>query len=109
MTDISHLFIHAISLQRSTPVADGKGGQAHAYAEVEALLGRINPATQRDIQFAGQNRAEATHAAYLPSGTDVRIDDRLVFDSRLFRVTVANTTPSEPIYKKALALEIQEA
>lgn len=107
--NISRLFIHALSHQRSTSVADDKGGFTDGFAEIEALQGRINPARQSEIQFAGQNRAKATHVVYLPPGTDARIDDRFIFEGRTFEVTVPNIRPSVNIYRKALALEIQEA
>ncbi|MEE8262743.1 MAG: head-tail adaptor protein [Gammaproteobacteria bacterium] len=107
--NISSRFTHALSHQRPTSAADGKGGFDDAYTELVVLQGRVSPAKQMDIQFAGQNRAKATHAIYLPPGTDARIDDRFTFEGRTFEVTVPNIRPSINIYRKALALEIQEA
>lgn len=105
--NIGHLLIHSIDIQRSTPIDDGQGGSKQVFQSVGVVKGRVWPANSKDMMVAGQNQSRVTHAVIFNPGTDVRIDDQLVFDSRLFDVKVREITPSIPIYHKVLAEEIQ--
>lgn len=105
--NIGHLLVHSIDIQRSVGVDDGQGGTVETFVSQKVTNGRVWPATFKDMQLAGQNQARVTHAVVFQPGTDVRIDDRLIFDSRQFDVKVREVTPSIPIYHKVLAEEIQ--
>ncbi len=105
--NIGHLLVHSIQIQRPSRVADGQGGFTETLATAATVLGRVWPASKLDRELAGQNEATVTHAVIFPTGTDVRIDDTLVFDSRTFTVKVREITPSVAVYHKALAEEIQ--
>jgi SPP1 family predicted phage head-tail adaptor len=105
--NIGHLLIHSIDIQRSTPIDDGQGGSEEVFQSVGVVRGRVWPANHKDLMVAGQDQSRVTHAVIFKPGTDVRIDDQLVFDSRQFNVKVREITPSIPIYHKVLAEEIQ--
>ena len=105
--NIGHLLVHSIEIKRPSRVPDGQGGFTETLATAATVLGRIWPASKMDRELAGQTEATVTHAVIFPTGTDVRIEDTLVFDSRTFTVKVREITPSIPIYHKTLPEEIQ--
>jgi hypothetical protein len=105
---IVHLFIHQVDHQRELSTPDGQGGHTKTYPSLGTLGGRIWPATQKDLQSSGLDRAERMVAALFPPGTDLRIGDRLIHEGRTYEVKVRAIPPSVPIYSKALAKEIQE-
>jgi hypothetical protein len=107
--NISHLFTHTTTLRRNVPTSDGHGGYKEALTTVETLQGRLWPATERDMQLAGQNEARVTHAWVAPPYTDVRVDDVLVINGRTFQVRVPHLEPSVNIYRKCLVEEVQRA
>lgn len=104
---IIHLLVHALEIRRPTRTADGRGGYLEAMRAIALVRGRVSQASERDLRLAGMERAEVTHAVYLESGTDIRIGDRIGFETREFVVKVPNLTPSIAVYRKTLCLEVQ--
>ncbi len=106
---IGHLLIHSFTVQHKLRAANGKGGYLEEYEPVGTVLrGRINPATNREIEVAQQKQAEVTHVIYFDPATDILVNDRILFEGRGFRVTIPNAdTPSIPIYQKCFTVEIQ--
>lgn len=107
--NIGHLLIHSVDITRSTTVSNGRGGFTKAQTSQGVVMGRVWPVTQKDLLMVGQEQARVTHAIIFQPGTDVRIADELLFETRKFVVRVRNITPSVPIYRKVLAEEIQIA
>lgn len=107
--EISHLFNSDLTHKRKQRTADGQGGYTYSWETQSTIAGRVNPASARDLEVAAKQRAEVTHAVYLDPSEDVKIGDRLVYGNRDLEVKVPDQTPSVPIYKKVLCLEIQEA
>lgn len=105
--NIGHLLIHSIDITRSVPVKNNKGGWTKTFTSQKVVLGRVWPVTQRDLVVGGQDQARVTHSVIFQPNTDVKIDDKLLFDGRTFDVKVREITPSIPIYHKVLVEEIQ--
>ncbi len=105
--NIGHLLIHSVDITRSTTVPNGRGGFTKTQASQGVVRGRVWPVNQKDLLMVGQEQARVTHSVVFQPGTDVRIADELLFDSRKFVVRVREITPSIPIYHKVLAEEIQ--
>ena len=105
--NIGHLLVHTIDITRSTRVKTGRGGWTKTQASQGVVNGRVWPVRHKDMMVGAQDQARVTHAVLFQPGTDVRIADELLFDSRKFVVRVREVTPSIPIYHKVLAEEIQ--
>jgi SPP1 family predicted phage head-tail adaptor len=99
--------IHSLTLERLGPVSDGQGGAGEAMSAYATVMGRVWPASQKDMMVAGQSKGNITHAVIVPPGTAaMAVEDEVVFGSRRFIIRVPGITPSVEIYHKALAEEI---
>jgi SPP1 family predicted phage head-tail adaptor len=105
--NIGHLMVHSIQIQRSVPVKNDHGGWTKAFVTQSTVQGRFWPVRNKDLMVGMQDQARVTHATIFQPGTDVRIDDRLLFDGRQFDVKVRHIQPSINIYRKVLSEEIQ--
>jgi SPP1 family predicted phage head-tail adaptor len=99
--------VHSIQIQRSVPVKNDHGGFTQAFVTQATVTGRMWPVRNKDLMVGMQDQARVTHATIFQPGTDVRIDDRLIFEGRQFDVKVRHVQPSINIYRKVLSEEIQ--
>jgi len=105
---IAHLLTHSLVLERKERMSNGKGGFVEDYLPVGSMVGRVNPASNRELEIAHQKQAEVTHYIYLAADSDIKVNDRILFEGRSFRVTIPNAdTPSIPIYQKVYVVELQ--
>jgi SPP1 family predicted phage head-tail adaptor len=83
-------FRHVVQFQTPTMAPDGDGGVIETWVD---LLPRwpvaIQPATVRDLEknTAGTIVATATHIIRGRYRPDVKVDARMLFDGRTFRIT----------------------
>lgn len=99
--------VHSIEIQRSVPVKNNRGGFTKTFIKQETVRGRMWPVRPQDMMAGMQDQARVTHATIFQPGTDIRIDDRLIFEGRQFDVRVRHIQPSINIYRKVLSEEIQ--
>lgn len=94
----------------SGEVRDGRGGfKASPPAIISTgLLCRVNPAGAREAQVYGINGVSVSHVIYLSPESDVRRDDQLEIDNKVYLVQ-ALELPSESIYLKLACQSVQRA
>jgi len=56
----------------------------------------------KDLDAARRAEASVTHVVYTPDDADIRIGDTLIIGGVSYRVVIAGTEPSVPIYRKVL-------
>jgi hypothetical protein len=98
------MLIHDLTQRRKTRTSNGKGGWTYGtYEDFDSPVGRVVPATARELEIAGQRQARVTHAIYLEPESDVQVGDLFEFEDAEYEVTVPAIIPSEPVYQKVLA------
>lgn len=88
---------HVATFQTPTTVPDGDGGMTETWVDLDPPWHvAIQPATVRDLerQAAGTIVATATHIIRGRYRADVKVDARMLFDGRTFRITGV-ATPKE--------------
>lgn len=81
---------HVVQFQTPTVVPDGDGGTVETWTDLPFLWHvAIQPATVRDLErnTAGTIVATATHIVRGRYRSDVKVDCRMLFDGREFRIT----------------------
>jgi len=104
---VNHLLIHTLEHQRKVRVSQGKGVFKDVPTTIGTVIGRVNPASSKEVLIGEQHQAKVSHAIYLETGADSVVNDEYIFNGRRFRVTVAKLIPSVDIYTKVLAEEVQ--
>lgn len=85
---------HVVRFQSPTVAPDGDGGTVEAWTDLEPVWHvAIYPATVRDLerQTAATIVATATHVIHGRYRPDVKVDARMLFEGRTFRITGVNT------------------
>jgi len=83
-------FRHVARFQTPTTVPDGDGGTIDVWADLDPPWAvAIQPATVRDLErnTAGTIVATATHIIRGRYRPDVKVDARMLFEGRTFRIT----------------------
>lgn len=99
---------HVVRFQKPTTVSDGDGGFVDAWADLDPVWHvAIIPATVRDLerQTAGTIVATATHIIRGRYRADVKVDCRMLFDNRTFRITGVATPLEQKIQTWLFAVE----
>jgi len=99
---------HVVQLQTPTTVPDGDGGVTETWVNLDPVwYVAIHPATVRDLEreAAGTVVATATHIIRGAYRGDVKVDARMLFDGRTFRITGVATPKERKIELWLFAVE----
>lgn len=112
---LDHLFIHAVSVFRTTRTPDGAGGFETELVPVGIVNGRVSeqPAMGREAAIARtqvgpqQGSASVHYLVYFPVGTDVERNDLLVTDYGTMRAIALSSPSVTDTYLRVDAQETQ--
>lgn len=81
--DLADVHPDTVTLSRSTKASDGMGGQTETWSTVGTYAARVTPVSiQQAEENLGSELKDGTYfRVALPRATDVRIDDRIEYDS----------------------------
>jgi SPP1 family predicted phage head-tail adaptor len=99
---------HVAQFQTPTTLPDGDGGVTETWVDLDPPWPvAIRPATVRDLerQAAGTVVATATHIIVGRYRGDVKVDARMLFDGREFRITGVATPMERKIELWLFAVE----
>jgi len=71
MTVFQSLLNNTFTVSRRVRTADGQGGWAISYVELDTVEGRIRPATSNEREVAAAEEQQITHVLYVEHGEDV--------------------------------------
>jgi SPP1 family predicted phage head-tail adaptor len=79
--DLADLYPSSVTLSRAATVSDGLGGETETWSSVGSLSARVSPiSTQQAEEIVGSEIKDGMYyRVVFPRGTDVRLDDRVVF------------------------------
>jgi len=80
------LLNNLFTVERRTRASDGQGGWTIGYAALDALLGRMRPASSSEREQALQQQRELTHVLYCDAIADVARGDRVTGDGATWDV-----------------------
>jgi len=103
---IGHLLDRTASIVRPDRSQAGAGFVETTTPIASAVPCRRSPMTASDQDYAASVQVIANHAIYVRPGLDVKRDDVLTIDGVAYEARVV-IDPSEPVYRKVLAEEIQ--
>lgn len=110
MGTISHLLNKTIVIKRNTLVDAGGGDSSYTEGTVATVQGRRTPLSTRERINAGTLDGEVSHAWYLESGVDVKVQDKIYYGTTGYLV-LALAPPSDEDshmgHQKAMTQEIQ--
>jgi SPP1 family predicted phage head-tail adaptor len=106
---ITNFFIHRATIQRATKVEDDFGGVTETWNNISTdVPGRMVPITAHESLIAAQLTTEITHRWYCNPDVTVQDQDRIVFNSRNFRVqSVVNPDEADRFLRVTLLEESQ--
>ncbi|MDF2097311.1 head-tail adaptor protein [Aquibaculum arenosum] len=78
-----------LRLERSQPLADGRGGWVEDWVLLQETHGSLQHLRSRTQRDGGRLQAEVTHALFLPPETGAVLGDRVVIAGRNYRVVAA--------------------
>lgn len=70
-----------IAIQRQAQAPDGEGGFTQLWANVATERGSLAPGSSRTVTSAGLDQGEVKYTAFLRSGADIEVGDRLTSGS----------------------------
>lgn len=77
MTVFGSLLNNTFTVERRTRTHDGQGGFTVGYSAVNAVGGRIRPATSAERQIAAAEGRDVSHVLYVVDGEDIERGDRV--------------------------------
>ncbi len=89
----SGLFNQTLTLQSSTLIDDGQGGQTETWADVGSFRGRISPLTAQERLLQNKETMLTTHRIYCDPMT-VTPENRIKWGAYYFEI-IGITNPSE--------------
>jgi hypothetical protein len=88
MSEITHLLIHTVDVQRNTPVSLGEGKFRDEFNMLHAGMAfRVAAMSASEITTAQQLKTYSTHNGYGEPGIDIARGDRVVHGSDVYHVT----------------------
>lgn len=99
---------HVVEFQTLTSVPDGDGGQVETWAPLgPPWAAEIRPANVRDLErrTAGTIVGTATHVVTARYRADVKIDGRMIFAGRMFRIAGVTNDDERGITMEIFAAE----
>lgn len=113
-TALGATFTDSVIISRKTAVqSDGTGGRkatsGTGWTTVVTVLGLLTTTrlTPRERDVASQIKAPVPYSVFLPVGTDLRSQDRLVIAGRTFEVQGVAVAESIALAMKAYCSELQ--
>ncbi len=98
----------SITIQRATPTSDGAGGSSLAWATVVTVSGNLaQPSGQLMQNYDYLVGATSTWMVRVPTGTNVKENDRLQVGGQTLRVQVILQPQSYQTAMRLLAAEVQ--
>jgi head-tail adaptor len=97
-----------VLVQRKTLTSDAMGGQTVAWATVATVAGRVSPSQFPPWEklFAERVGSHSNWTITLPSGTDVRTEDRLIAGTRTLEVIEVRAPRSWEMARVVFAAEV---
>lgn len=103
---ITNFFIHRATIQRESTTDTAYGGVDKTWPNVATdVPGRMVPVSAHESLIAAQLTTEITHRWYCAPDVDVQDQDRIVFNSRNFRVQSVVNPDEKDVFLRVTLLE----
>jgi len=73
-------------IQRKTLSGNGMGGSSETWVTHLSIDGLINQASSSEIYIAGKLDIKVTHKLFCPPGLDITNKDRVLYNSKIYRI-----------------------
>jgi head-tail adaptor len=88
------------TVSRPVSVSDSQGGYTQTYSPAGTAACRVAAVSGSEAVLAGRLGAQVGYVVTMPSGTDVRVADRILSGGRVFEVTNLRSGHSWEVVKR---------